>query len=200
MVNSELTRLFKQKLGAQRYSQNTIKTYGNCLAKFLRASDRCDFATVSERDIEKFVEHLLKSENLSASYRKQLLGCIVKFFDLVYHRKLDLSFLYPISKNALDPQYISQREVKKMLTVAENLKHRCIIKLLYGAGLRLYEVLHLKPDSIDFQNRLIHVQNSKGRKDRSVMLSKSLSEDVDRYLTHCKPKKHLFEGTKNVQY
>ncbi|SEJ36485.1 Site-specific recombinase XerD [Cyclobacterium xiamenense] len=196
----ELTQLFKQKLFAQRYSPNSIKTYGNCLAKFLRAFDGSDLETISEKDIGSFVEHLLKTDNISDSYRKQLLGTIVKFYDLTYNRVLDLSFLYPSSKNASVPQYISQREIKKMLAVTENLKHRCIIKLLYGAGLRLNEVLHLRPDSIDFQNSLIHVQNSKGRKDRSVMLSGSLSKDVIKYLADCQPEKYLFEGLKNTQY
>jgi integrase len=55
-----------------------------------------------------------------------------------------------------------------------NSKHACIIKLLYGCGLRLNELLHLKISDIDSENLLIHIRHSKGNKDRVGMLPPTL--------------------------
>ena len=87
-----------------------------------------------------------------------------------------------------------------MLDTITNLKHLCIVKLLYGAGLRLSEVLNLQLEDIDSRNLLINIRNSKGRKDRSVMLSDRLLTDLRNYFKEYEPKEYLFEGQKNAKY
>ena len=87
-----------------------------------------------------------------------------------------------------------------MLENVHNLKHLCIIQLLYGAGLRVSEVLDLKLTDIESKNMLIHVRNSKGNKDRVVVLSEKLLEDLRKYFMRYKPKDHLFEGQNAPRY
>ncbi|MDX1903556.1 MAG: tyrosine-type recombinase/integrase [Thermonemataceae bacterium] len=200
LVIQELLTKFRKKLSIQRYAHSTIQTYGNCLSKFLKAFEKYELKNVSEKNIENYIAHLLKVEKISDSYQKQMLGAIGKFYELIYNKQLNLFALYPKRKKSTLPKYISQREVKKMFEMTNNLKHLCILKLLYGAGLRLSEVLDLKISSIDSENMLIHIRNSKGKKDRTVMLSKSLLLDLRAYFKEYRPKNYLFEGQGNERY
>ena len=197
---SKLMTEFKQKLTVQRYAYSTIKTYANCLGKFLQAFQKYELENVKEKNIENYINHLITTECISASYQKQMLGTIGKFYQLFYNKKLDLVYLYPKRKRQSLPKYISQNEVKRMLDATQNIKHLCIIKLLYGSGLRLSEVLNLKISDIDSDNFLIQIINSKGQKDRNVMLSQSLLKDLRVYYREYKPKNYLFEGQKREQY
>ncbi|MEM9983061.1 MAG: site-specific tyrosine recombinase/integron integrase [Bacteroidota bacterium] len=199
-VIEALVAKFKQKLAVQRYADNTIKTYGNCLKKFLYAFKKYQLTAVTEKNIENYITHLLETESISAAYQKQLLGTIGKFYELFHDKQLSLSHLYPKRRKVVLPKHLSQQEVKKMLKVCTNLKHLCILKLLYGGGLRLSEVLHLRLTDINSQEMLIHIRNAKGQKDRNVMLSDSLLADLRNYFKAYRPKYYLFEGQKKAQY
>jgi len=200
LVIQEEVIQFKQKLSVQRYAYSTVKTYGNCLAKFLKAFEKYDIEKVSEQNIENYIAHLLEVEKISAAYQKQMLGTIGKYYTLMHDKRLNLTYLYPKRKQSTLPKYISQREVKRMLDLTVNLKHLCILKLLYGAGLRLSEVLNLKIRDIDSEQMRIHIRNAKGQKDRSVMLAESLLQDLRAYFREYKPKSYLFEGQGKEQY
>ncbi len=195
-----LLKTFQEKLTIQRYASNTQKTYLQCLQKFLTAFEKYDLETVKEKNIENYIRYLLEKENISTSYQKQMLGTIGKFFELIYQKKLFLSALYPKRKEKKLPKCISQTEVKKMIEVTNNLKHLCILQLLYGAGLRLSEVLNLKITDIDSTKMLIHILQGKGKKDRTVMLSEKLLQDLRKYFKAYQPKKYLFEGQCKEQY
>jgi site-specific recombinase XerD len=84
-------------------------------------------------------------------------------------------------KDARLPTVLSKEEVNAMLSGTENIKHRAILAALYYAGLRLSEVLNLRWEDLDFDRKLIHVRNSKGRRDRVVFLHARLSELLDIY-------------------
>lgn len=191
---------FKEQLELQRYAYSTIKSYGNCLAKFLKAFERYDLSQVNEKNIENYLIHLIKEEKISYSYQRQLLGAIGKFYELTFQKKLNLASLYPKRKRQNLPKYLTREEVKRLLENVHNLKHLCIIQLLYGAGLRVSEVLDLKLTDIESKNMLIHVRNSKGNKDRVVVLSEKLLEDLRKYFMRYKPKDHLFEGQNAPRY
>ncbi len=89
--------------------------------------------------------HLVEKEAVGDSYQKQMLGAIGLYFDLCLNRRLKLRHLYPKRRQHRLPECLGQQEVKRMMEVAENIKHRCILKLLYGAGLRVSEVPALIP-------------------------------------------------------
>lgn len=191
---------FQQKLRLQRYAENTIKTYSGCLSKFLKAFQRYQMEQVTAKNIENYISHLVENEAISDSFQKQMLGTIGLYFDVCLGRKLSLSHLYPKRSQHRLPKYLSQQEVKAMLDVAENIKHRCILKLLYGAGLRVSEVLALTLKDVDSSNMLLHIRDAKGRKDRTVMLSTSLLTDLRDYFTKERPKHFLFEGQSGGEY
>lgn len=143
---------------------------------------------------------LVEVEKISDSYQKQMLGAISKFYDLIYDVKLDLKSLYPKCKRNTLPKYISRPQVKKMIEETINLKHRCIIMLLYSTGLRISELIALKIIDIDSDRMLINISNSKGRKERKVMLSEKVLAELRIYDNQFKPKEYLFEGQNKANY
>ncbi len=74
--------------------------------------------------------HLVEREAVGDSYQKQMLGAIGLYFDLCLKSKMKLQHLYPKRRQHRLPKYFGQQEVKRVIEVAENIKHRCILKLL----------------------------------------------------------------------
>jgi len=91
-------------------------------------------------------------------------------------------------------------EVKRLLDVTENLKHNTMLKLCYGMGLRLSEILNLKISDIDSRSMRVHIVCGKGKKDRYVNLPQSILEQLRSYYLEYKPKEYLFEGQYGGQY
>ena len=98
------------------------------------------------------------------------------------------------------PMVLSKEEVRKIISVINCLKHKCIVSLLYSAGLRRSELINLKIADIDGQRRLIHVRQGKGKKDRYTLLSKAVLKDLRQYYIQEQPKEYLFEGLAGAKY
>jgi len=81
-----------------------------------------------------------------------------------------------------------------------NIKHKAILMLVYSAGLRVREVVKLKPEDIDNKRMLIHIKGSKGRKYRYTILSETALGVLRQYWMQYKPNKWLFEGARAGRY
>jgi integrase/recombinase XerD len=92
------------------------------------------------------------------------------------------------------PIVLSPEEVVLFLNCVESIKHRTILTTCYAAGLRISEVLHLKPAAIDRRRMVIRVEQGKGQKDRYVMLSPKLLETLVHYWQVVRPRQWLFPG------
>lgn len=95
---------------------------------------------------------------------------------------------------------LSKEEVLAIIRHTNNIKHQCIVSLLYSAGLRRGELLNLKLTDVDSERMLIRVENGKGGKDRYTLLSKMLLQDLRQYYRIWKPKEYLFEGQSGGKY
>ena len=94
------------------------------------------------------------------------------------------------------PTVYSKQEVKRLLAAADNFKHRLLLETAFSAGLRISELVRLKPHHIesDPDRMLIRVDQGKGKKDRYTILSKRLLEDLRTYFQQYRPGKWLFAG------
>lgn len=132
-----------------------------------------------------------RSKTASQSYFKHTvygLRFLLKGEGLPY----DFLHLPAIPKSRKLPVVLSRQEVWAMLTSARLLKHRILIGLLYGCGLRCLEVRNLRLRDLDFDRRLLHVVQSKGNKDRYVPLSVHLIRGIQTYVAAEKPEDYLF--------
>ncbi|RZJ33751.1 MAG: integrase [Flavobacterium sp.] len=99
-----------------------------------------------------------------------------------------------IKKEKRLPVVLSKEEVIKLLAVPESLKHRVLLNLLYGCGLRCFEVRNIKHSDLDFDRRMLHVRAGKGRKDRYVPISEILVSILKEYMGSKKSTTWLFDG------
>lgn len=91
------------------------------------------------------------------------------------------------------PVVLSIAEVERLIDSTRNIKHKTIIMLTYSAGLRLQEVLSMRPSAIDSSRMQVHVVQGKGKKDRYTILSEKVLEYLRLYYRLEKPKTYLFE-------
>ncbi|WP_369048993.1 site-specific tyrosine recombinase/integron integrase [Tenacibaculum sp. UWU-22] len=198
-VENEI-KTFVKMLTIQNYAKQTIASYQYSVKQFLKAFKKYKIDAIMPLNISNYLHHLITSQNISVSTQKMTLAAIGKFFELNYNTILPLKSLYPKRKEKQLPKSLSKNEIQRLISVTENIKHKCIIMLLYSSGLRISELLNLKISDIDSNNMIIHIYKSKGNKDRKVMLSETALQRLRTYYKAYKPVKYLFEGYNNTKY
>ena len=163
--------------------------------------------TATAEDIRRFQLHLSET-GVSICNRNRIMTGL-RFLLRVTLRRLDLAAeIYHIREPQKIPLVMSQDETRRLLAVATSLKARTLLSLGYGCGLRAGEVVRLKVKHIDRAQNIIRVEQSKGSKDRNVMLSAEML-DLLRQWWKVRPSRHdagtpmqerwLFPGTKRGQ-
>lgn len=99
-----------------------------------------------------------------------------------------------IEKEQKLPVVLNGTEVKALMAACKLLKHRLIIGLCYGCGLRCSEVRNLRLGDVDLERGMLHVKLGKGSKDRCIPLGKMLCRGIGQYIAAEHPRKYLFEG------
>jgi integrase/recombinase XerD len=97
------------------------------------------------------------------------------------------------------PVILSREEIWHMLQSAQLLKHKILIGLLYGCGLRCMELRNIQLAHLDFDRKLLFISQSKGNKDRYVPLSSHLIRGIQKYIATAHPQRYLFEGAGNPE-
>lgn len=190
---------FLQKLELKQYAYNTAKVYIYMFEKFINFHSSTNLMEINEINIRNYIS-ILSKENKSKSFLNQMINSIKFYYEIVEsmpNRFYEIE--RPIKKNIL-PKIISLEEVKAIINNTNNIKHKCIVSLMYSAGLRRSELLNLKITDIDSKRMVINVKNTKGNKERLTILSKTILTDLRVYFIKWKPKKYLFEGTNYTKY
>ena len=154
------------------------------LAAFLKRSPE----TATCEDLRLFQLHLADTSMSICNRNRIMTG--VRFLFRVTLRRLDLAAeIYHLREPQKIPQVISPDETRRLLAVASSLKVRVLLSLAYGCGLRAGEVVRLKVKHIDSAQKIIRIEQSKGRKDRNVMLSPE-TLDLLRQWWMARPSRH----------
>jgi integrase/recombinase XerD len=154
------------------------------LAAFLKRSPE----TATCEDLRLFQLHLADTGMSICNRNRIMTG--VRFLFRVTLRRLDLAAeIYHLREPQKIPQVISPDETRRLLAVASSLKVRVLLSLAYGCGLRAGEVVRLKVKHIDSAQKIIRIEQSKGRKDRNVMLSPE-TLDLLRQWWMARPSRH----------
>lgn len=190
----ENIKKFRQWLSAKRYSENTIGTYSEALKSFLVFYNQKAISEITNEDVVIYNSEFIIKNNLSASYQNQVANAIKLFFKTVLETKIDIDKIHRPKRAKMLPNVLSKEEVKLILNVHSNIKHKTMLSLIYSCGLRCGELLALKPVDIDSKRNIVLLKNSKGKKDRIAPLSPKILEMLREYYTLSKPKTYLFEG------
>jgi len=163
----------EKELKLRNYSKKTIKGYLFSVDKFLEYSKN---KGINEEIFKKYILGKLNNQN-SSTVAKDLFA-IKFFFENILNQKINIP---KPKRNKTIPDILTIEEVRKMLDVTENTKHKLIIKLLYGTGLRVSEIVNLKKQEVNFEEDLIKVNLGKGKKDRFVKIPNSIKGDLENY-------------------
>ncbi len=187
---------YMQMLRVKRYSPQTIKNYRSAFVAFLETIQPRSPLQLEKQDILDYMLQRIDGEQVSESYQNLIINAIKFYYEQVEGQARTVYKLPRPKRPDILPKVLSKEEVKAMITETTNPKHRCMIMLLYGGGLRLSEVLALQPAHIDMERMIIHVIGGKGKKSRDITLSPWLSELIRTYLQDRPSRTWLFEGEK----
>lgn len=185
---------YRSWLNSHRYPPNTVRTYTTMMEAFLKFVAPKEASDCDANDLVMMVNEYILPRGLSYSYQNQLISAVKKFYKEICREKIDPgSFTRPRTRHKL-PNVLSKEEVKRILEAPTSEKHRVLLSIIYGCGLRRSEVIMLEPDDIDRDRMLLTVRQSKGFKDRIVPVSAKLVKMTDTYLERYRPVLYLFEG------
>lgn len=190
--------LVREALVLRGYSPRTRKVYLGHLRRFLQW---CGGGTERlpddpEAQCRAYLLHLVEERRVSRSCHNQVVSAL-RFLcgEVLALPDVALQVPRPKKEHRL-PQVLGRGEVARMLSRARNLKHRALLMLLYSAGLRVGEVVRLRPGDLDAERGLLRVRMGKGRKDRYTLLAHRAREAVDTYLAAFPTEKWLFPGAR----
>ena len=198
--NKEIIRAYVSYLRGKRYSESTIKTYFSFIADFFDFINHIPLEALTNRDVELFIEKVFIPRQYSISTHRQFISAMKQFINFYPNSKIDNLTLDRPKKSHLLPTVLSNEEIINILRCTKNLKHRAIIAMIYSAGLRISELINLQLSQIDIQRRQIIIKNSKGRKDRNIILANSCIPLMLNYLNTYKPNLFFAEGKPSEKY
>jgi integrase/recombinase XerD len=198
--NRTVLNNFYKYLKGKRYSNSTLKIYTHFVADFIEYHNNKQIETLTNRDVELFVENSFVKKGYSISTHRQFVSAIKQFVNFKPDCNIDnLNLQRPKKSNKL-PSVLSQEEIIDLIRCTQNLKHRAIIALLYSCGLRVSELISLKLTNINIDRKQLFIKNSKGRKDRYVSFGDSFIPLLSNYFISYKPKYYFVEGANGNTY
>ena len=146
-------------------------------------------------EVRDYLVHLMDVEEKSVSSFGVASAALRFLYDKTLRRDWALDYIPLPKREKTLPVVPIQKEVARFLDAAPGVKDRAIVMVLYGTGLRTNEVAHLKVTDLDSDRMVIRVEQGKGRKDRYLMLSPKLLEELRSYWRVARTQKWLFQGT-----
>jgi site-specific recombinase XerD len=195
MFPEHLRIKLEAELRARKYSPRTQRVYiyynrliCRCLHKLpedISSEDVTQFLAT----MEKNGEYSVSAMNLAISAIKFLFRNVLKDDKINEHHR-------PRQDERL-PIVLSTDEIKRILSMEKNPKHRLLLMLAYSSGLRVSEVVALKKEHIDFSRKVIYIRQGKRRKDRSTILSEKAAQFIEEYINFFNIGVWLFPGQKS---
>ncbi len=189
----------KTELKLRGFSPLTVRNYSFFVEKFLKSANKST-EQLSQEDVRQYLAGMFDDKSKNTI---MLAAASLKFFFTEILKK-EVGEIKMPKKDKKLPEVLSKDEVLKLINSAETRKSRLILSLLYSSGLRVSELVHLKPQDFNFSENTGWVRGGKGSKDRMFILSNGLGTELQEYMKKRKDAKYLFSQngpltTRNVQ-
>ena len=195
----QLNRL-KEELQLKAYSQATIKTYLVEFAQLLYLLKDVRVDTLNYQRLRSYILYCINHLGISENQLHSRLNAIKFYYEQVLHKPKFMAEIPRPKKPSTLPKVLSEKEIIRIFDSVKNDKHRLMLELCYGMGLRVSEVVKLKVTDINSNRMQVLVAGAKGKKDRYVPLPASVLELLRQYYRAFKPNVFLFEGQYGGQY
>lgn len=193
-VNRPAMQRFIETIRLKGYSPNTERTYRNEFAQLLQALGDTPVDSLAPERLRSYMLHCTNDLKLSEATLHSRLNAIKFYVEQVLHREKFFAEIPRPKKPRTLPKHISPQDVKRLFDHTTNLKHNTMLRLCYGMGLRVSELVGLKLADIDSGTMQVHIRRAKGKKDRYVNLPSSILDQLRAYFREYRPKEYLFEG------
>jgi integrase/recombinase XerD len=192
-MESELDKAIRE-LEIRDYSPRTIKSYANGLTKYFSFKNK----NLRQLNVDNIRDFLLqcKNKNLSAKTRNQYLNAIKFYYYKVIEIREEIK-IKSAKRNKSLPVVLNRSEIKKLIDATINQKHKLLITLAYGAGLRVSEVVSLMVKDIDFYSLVLHVKKAKGKKDRITIFPEKIKKDLEKVMASKDQNEYVFSSERN---
>jgi integrase/recombinase XerD len=192
------TEKLANELRIRGFSPLTVRNYSFFVDKFLIFTKKPS-ADLNEDDVKAYLASLYESKSKNTI---MLASAAIKFFFVEVLGKEYSKIRIPKKEKKL-PEVLTKEEVRRLIGSAETVKSKLILSMLYSSGLRVSELVNLKPGDMDFEQRTGWARKGKGSKDRVFVISESLANDMKGYLKK-KEFSYLFSKdkpltTRNIQ-
>ncbi|MFN7775456.1 tyrosine-type recombinase/integrase [Flavobacterium sp.] len=184
---------YMDTLMAVNYSVSTIRTYTQQFLQFLRDFEYRDPKDITYKETVRYLASLME-RGLSATSGHAMVNALLFYYNQVEQIPgYELKLPRPKKEKKL-PTVLTKEECLLLFGVVENPKHKLLLLIGYGAGLRVSEIVNLEWRDILFAEHKIHIRNAKGKKDRMVMLPMRIVRSLEYYKETYQTKKYVFEG------
>ena len=187
-----IKRQYADELKLRNLSKETQKVYISCVNKFLEIAHN-----LLKDEVRGYLLGLIAKKRSSSTIKQQQAALKILFEVNGQSGEFQLPFYKKESKL---PSVLNKSEIKDIIDITTNPIHKLIIQLLYSGGLRVSEVVNLKPGDFDIERNVLLVRQGKGAKDRITLLSQTLQNDILKHLLKNNPKSYFFESNRGGKY
>jgi site-specific recombinase XerD len=168
-------------------SENTCETYMRNVRRYLDFLGDALIESTTESDLRRYSSYLRDERGLAPRTLNTNLAAVVFLYEVTLDRQLNRKQVPFMKKPKVLPRIFTKPELCALMDVTSNLKHRAIISLGYGSGLRVSEVRNLKVADIDSENMRLFIERGKGAKDRYTILSETSLQCLRAYWRAYRP-------------
>ena len=188
-----VVRKLEQQVTLRGQSGSTLQNYIRRIALFVLRFGKLP-EKIDPEEINEYLVALARDpKSPSRSSFKHMVYGLRYYYRLMGMNKNAIA-LPSLKKETKLPVILNHQELKELFAVPSLLKQRIVLALIYSAGLRGQEVINLKISDVDFERKVIHIRQSKYKKDRIVPLAESMAVGLKKYLSAENPHLWLFNG------
>lgn len=188
---------FTDKLKKGKYNNATIKAYRDAVFMFYNRFRDVPLSQLDETKVSDYLNYLKVEKALSQDSIIQNGKAIKLYFKIILDKPLDIS---ATGKKKQDPPYIlSKEEIARIINHTKNSKHKLVVQLAYGLGLKLNELISLQVSDIDFEKRLATIRGNDNSEDRVLNLGRNLENELQIFIKQkTVPSDFVFSNTKGL--
>ncbi|MDY6842128.1 MAG: site-specific integrase [Pseudomonadota bacterium] len=191
-MKTQLRIQFENYLTLERCSDRTIESYVQAIQK-LAAHYHKRPETLTNQQVQDYLLYLIRERKLAWNSCNVAVSAINRFYRGFLKHNADF-YLPPRPRQRRLPEVLSRKEVLALIEAGKDIRHKALLSMTYGSGLRVGELMNLTDKHIESHRMLVRVEQGKGRKDRYTLLSAKALEYLRHYWHAFQPQSYLFFG------